>query len=207
MPKHYNLYDSTIKHVLSEVFDISDDRFEIFKKGNEILHELNMDSLDVVEFVLEFDEATGGNLSRDSMDSITVDTTYQDLHTLAEKALHGLSKESMRGRVSLKLVTSEVSEVDTQSGVCVVSDTQTSTGVYVAESTPSIEHEPMPCIYVLGQRLQHKKSKDNYIIIELPYKHKRLEDSNEPYYRYRGDDDIEWSRKVSEMEDGRFVAI
>lgn len=199
MAKHYNIYDATIKHALSEVFGISDDRFETFKKGNEILHELNVDSLDVVEFGLEFDEATGGNLSKDSIDSITVDTTYQALHSMAE--------EAMKGRADLTLVTSEVSEVDSQSGVCVISDTQTSTGIYVAKSTVSLECEPMPCMYLLGQRLQHKTSKDIYLIIELPHEHKRLEDSNEPYYRYRGDDGIEWSRKVSEMEDGRFAVV
>lgn len=60
--------------------------------------------------------------------------------------------------------------------------------------------------YILGQKVEHKNG-DTYTIIELPQDHKRLEDCNEPYYRYVGKDGIEWSRRVSQMEDGRFTAI
>lgn len=60
--------------------------------------------------------------------------------------------------------------------------------------------------FILGQQVEHKNG-DKYTIIELPQDHKRLEDCNEPYYRYVGESGVEWSRRVSQMEDGRFTAI
>lgn len=198
MSEHYDVYYATLQQVLSTLFEIPEARIEKFAKDNERIVELGVDSLDVVEFGLEFDEATGGNLTKENLDSITLASTYQDLRALAIA--------NMTGCPNLTVVSSdpvEGAKVGTVVGI------NCGTGIVTSDNTVSVLAEPshLPCLYFLGQRLQHVKNKDNYIIIELPYEHKRLEDSNEPYYRYRGDDGIEWSRKVSEMEDGRFVAV
>lgn len=62
-------------------------------------------------------------------------------------------------------------------------------------------------MYAINQSIKHVASGREYLVIELPESHKRLEDCNEPYYRYVGSDGIEWSRRVSQMEDGRFTSM
>lgn len=54
------------------------------------------------------------------------------------------------------------------------------------------------------QEVIHKKTGRIYMIYETPRTNSRLEHNNEPYYQYRGGDDIWWIRCKSEMEDGRF---
>lgn len=71
---------------------------------------------------------------------------------------------------------------------------------------PHVEAQPCPHLH-LSQAIIHVASGREYVIIELPEDHKRLEDCNEPYYRYVGADGIEWSRRVSQMHDGRFKPV
>lgn len=57
--------------------------------------------------------------------------------------------------------------------------------------------------------VQHMKTENLYIIINIPNENKLLEKSREPFYTYVEYNNLsnEWNRSKSEMEDGRFNLI
>ena len=62
-------------------------------------------------------------------------------------------------------------------------------------------------MFKTGDKVKHLKTGGEYEILSCPEKNKRLEHCNEPFYIYVGKNSITWSRRVSEMEDGRFELI
>lgn len=71
----------------------------------------------------------------------------------------------------------------------------------------AVAQEVTPPKFAVGQRLVHRKGGD-YEVLEVPEQHKRLEATNEPYYKYKAlVDGTEWSRSQAQMEDGRFLPV
>jgi hypothetical protein len=63
------------------------------------------------------------------------------------------------------------------------------------------------CMFKRGDKIRHVKSKTDYWVVATPDV-ARLEETNEPAYVYRSDfNNLWWTRRQSEMEDGRFVVV
>jgi hypothetical protein len=62
-----------------------------------------------------------------------------------------------------------------------------------------------------GYIVIHNKTMNRYVIVDVPHKSKRLEESNEPFYSYHrigiNNNHIIWFRSKSKMEDGRFSLV
>lgn len=62
--------------------------------------------------------------------------------------------------------------------------------------------------FKLNDQVIHVKSGDEYFILSIPDKVRRLEYCDEPFYKYVSlSDGIIWYRRKSEFEDGRFCII
>lgn len=83
-------------------------------------------------------------------------------------------------------------------------------GKILAGTTTKMEPDPgCKPVFFVGQRVTHMATQNPYRILETPAPNRRLERSNEPYYRYvtvGSGEPIEWVRPQEEMEDGRFVS-
>lgn len=64
-----------------------------------------------------------------------------------------------------------------------------------------------PAGYKAGTDVKHLETGNVYHVLAAPDDRSRLEYCDEPYYRYKDGNGVEWVRRQTEMEDGRFEAL
>lgn len=65
-----------------------------------------------------------------------------------------------------------------------------------------------PNLFTYGDKVQHIKTGNKYIIYNIPNNDDLLEDCHQPFYKYKEiDTNKKWDRAKDIMEDGRFILI